>query len=554
MHLTVSGGSFLAPLLYASVVALLLAPGYVAARVVVQRARLAEVASLPIAYAISAAAGYLAFWCYLLHPVLGKACSLIWAIVAIAAFVRLARSRPSRAELRMIGLTFTVGLAYLAMLYVPTTAIGAAQRFFVLRPPDNVIPQIFAERLYAGADPRHLIGDWLSSDRPPLQTGLELLARPFFTIVARHVDLGYEVCGVAAQLLWLPALDLLCVRAGFTGRRRAVILALAIASGFCLYNTVYTWPKLLAAGFSLAAFVFAIPRPHENRHVSLLLAGICAAFALLAHGGSVFFLAPALLVLLLARRLPLGPDIAWGAIAALVVLLPWAAYQRYYNPPGDRLLKMHLAGINDVDGRPALRAIVQTYAATPIDTIVANKVANVETALSLASLMGSAVTAEPMNVVNGWRLREREHVLAALGAANIGWLALAWWPFRRDADRGALRWALALVGLAVVSTLFWCIALWGPGAAVTTHGAYALELVLFALLGAALAEMPRVAALAIALALADLIVTWVVGSLPDAWTVTPSIDPIMVLVLLVAAAVSARLVREIARPDATRAS
>ncbi|WP_225852883.1 hypothetical protein, partial [Haemophilus parainfluenzae] len=42
-------------------------------------------------------------------------------------------------------------------------------------PPDNILPYLFAERLYHGIDPRPLLGEWQSSDRPPLQAGLLLL-------------------------------------------------------------------------------------------------------------------------------------------------------------------------------------------------------------------------------------------------------------------------------------------------------------------------------------------------------------------------------------------
>ena len=43
----------------------------------------------------------------------------------------------------------------------------------------------------------------------------------------------------------------------------------------------------------------------------------------------------------------------WGRLAggllALVLYAPWLAYQRLYDPPGDRLLKWHLAGVTEVE-------------------------------------------------------------------------------------------------------------------------------------------------------------------------------------------------------------
>ncbi len=550
----VGAASLLAPLAYAVVFLLLLAPGYALARALVRRWRFDLAATPLLAYAITSLAGYAAFWAYLWSPLAGRAVSVAWMLAALAVPVLLARRGLSREEAFSLGLTFLTGLFYLAVLYLPSTGIPAAQRFFVLRPPDNVIPQMFAERLYLGQDPRHLIGDWLSSDRPPLQTGIQLLIRPL-AFAPQYADRVYEPAGAVAQLAWLPAMLLLCARTGFSPRRRALVLALAIFSGYFLYNTVYTWPKLLAAAFSVGAVVFALPSARANRTASLAAAGICAALALLAHGGAVFFVVPAFALLALARRLRLERGVAVAFLAALLLLGPWSAYQRFYDPPGNRLLKMHLAGIIAVDARPALRAIADVYARTPPATIVSNKLANVRTALGAAPLLVAATTAEPPGALNEWRLREREHVTAALGVANLGWLALLWWWLRPPANLLVRRRTNALLVLVLASIAFWCLALWGPGATVTTHGSYATVMVLFVVLGAALAELStRLQALVVGLALADLFVTWIAGSLPDAWRVAPSLDVLMLIVVpLAAAGTGLLLLRNAAEPELERA-
>lgn len=538
----------IAPVAYATGFVLLLAPGYAVARAVVRRSKFDLAATPLVAYAITALAGYAAFWIYLWNPLAGRAVSVGWIAAALVALVLLARGGFAREEALPLALTFLTGLFYLAVLYLPSTGIPAANRFFVLRPPDNIIPQLFAERLYLGLDPRHLFGDWLSSDRPPLQTGIQLLIRSL-AFAPQYTDVVYEIAGAVAQLAWLPATWLLCVRVGLSPRGRALVLALAILSGYCLYNTVYTWPKLLAAAFSLGALVFALPAPRAGRAASFACAGTCAALALLAHGGAVFFVFPAFALLAAARRLRLDRALALAVAAGVVLLVPWAAYQRFYDPPGDRLLKMHLAGIVPVDPRPAGRAIAEAYAHTPPSEIVRNKLANVQTAFGAAPLMEVATMSEPLGPLNAWRVREREHVTAALGVANLGWLALPWWW--RRADRTARRSVGALLVLALCSTAFWCVALWGPGATVTTHGAYALVLILFVVLGAALAELPAPLQHTIAgLALADLVVTWIAGSLPDAARVAPSLDLLMlVLVPLAASAVGIALVRSAAEPQ-----
>lgn len=553
IHVSASWGSLAAPVLYAAAFVVLLAPGYAVARTIVVRGRLDAAATLPIAFAVTSLAGFAAFWSYLLAPQLGRLVSFAWAAVALVSVRMLSRRAWRRDELVPLVLTFAVGACYLAVLYLPTTAIDASQRFFVMRPPDNIIPQLFAERLYQGADPRHLIGDWLSSDRPPLQTGFDLLMRPFFAARPTLTNLGYEAAGVVAQLAWLPAMWLLCTRAGYSPRSRAVVLALATASGFCLYNTDYTWPKLLSAGLSLSALAFALPRAAENRTISLVLAGICAALAFLAHGSAVFFVVPATVCVAVAGRLPLRRELAWAAAAAVVLVAPWFAYQRYYDPPGDRLLKMHLAGINAVDPRPAAQAIAETYAGTPLAQIVRYKAANVATALGAAPLLGSAVAQEPVTPLTQWRLRERELVTVALGIANLGWLLLPWY-WRRHRDESQRRWSIGLLGVAAASTAFWCVAMWGPGATVTTHSAYALDLILFVVLGAAIAEARAIALTVLGLAVVDVVVTWVCGSLGDAWRVSASLDPVMVACALATAGVVFALLASEMRRDVRSAA
>ncbi|HEX3465784.1 MAG TPA: hypothetical protein VHS78_17170 [Candidatus Elarobacter sp.] len=550
--LALSAGSLAVPVEYAVLFALLCAPGYAAARRLVRRFAFDPAVTLTLAFAVTALGGYLAFWCYFFSATAGKAVAVLWILAALASLAVLARRKMPRDEAVPLALTFAAGLFYLAVLYLPAVGIDAAHRFFVVRPPDNVLPVMIAEHLYRGEDLHHVLGDWLSSDRPPLQTGIILLVRPVFRLFGNDPNAAFEIAGLFAQLVWIPATWLLCAHARFAPLRRALILAFMVFSGFFLYNTVYTWPKLLAAGLCVAAFVFALPSRRENRDAALTVSGICAALALLAHGSAVFFIVPALVVLLVMRRLPLSRGLVMAAVAGTVLLVPWSAYQKYYDPPGDRLLKMHLAGINDVDPRPALTAIRQAYQQTPPAQILENKKANVLTALGDAPLLVAAMIGEPDDALSMWRLREREQITFALGAANLGWLALPWWwSTRRDpAER---RWVAGLLGIAVISALFWCAVMWGPGATVTTHSAYVLDLLLFVVTGAALAALPiRLALAVLALAVIDLVVTWIAGSLGDAWRTAPSLDPVMIAVALAAALATGVLLIAAARaPDAS---
>ena len=48
-------------------------------------------------------------------------------------------------------------------------------------PDDNQIPEAFADKIYHGEPLRPFLLDWLTSDRPPLQTGYLMISRPWVT-------------------------------------------------------------------------------------------------------------------------------------------------------------------------------------------------------------------------------------------------------------------------------------------------------------------------------------------------------------------------------------
>jgi len=84
----------------------------------------------------------------------------------------------------------------------------------------------------------------------------------------------------------------------------------------------------------------------------LLLAGAFLGCGMLAHSGIVFTLVPfAIVVLLSGGSGRASPRRRLAAGAGGVLILSWSAYQRFIDPPGNRLMKWHLAGV-DPDRRP----------------------------------------------------------------------------------------------------------------------------------------------------------------------------------------------------------
>lgn len=327
--------------------------------------------------------GYLAFWASFLSPRLGHLLGVFVPLAGAAALIWLTPKLSPTARAALQRLLVPAMLTFCASIMV----LGAGFLYGGMRSPiatprtrfshqlmgDNALPFIFADQVRAGHINKPMDGEWHSSDRPPLQTGMILAQWPF---LARPRQLGYTTLGAVLQSLWIFALWLLLH--AFNLDRRAVSLALAVPlfSGFVFLNTFYLWPKLFAAAFMLLFAAFILPQragrlPHERLEAAL--AGALLAFGLLTHGGSLFALLGIVAAALILRiKVPLK-RVALIACVCLLLYFPWILYQKLFDPPGDLLLKWHLAGVTQVDPRPFLQVFTSAYAHLTFPQLVYNR-------------------------------------------------------------------------------------------------------------------------------------------------------------------------------------
>ena len=326
----------------------------------------------------SAASGWLLFWAWFANPGLGMAASLA---LSGAAMLTLG-SKPKLSAWKRIAVPAVVSvivcIGYLSVagdrggLELGDNLISG--RYWAIL--DNAIPQMFAQCLIhdkAGLKP-FLLADWHSSDRPPLQTGMIMVAYPLVNQAA--APLAYLLLSVAVNIFWIWGLWGFLRAVGLTERNilQAVILITLVGAVFV--NSVYTWPKMLAAALAFTAGA-ALLVQNCPRRIRSLMVGSAAALSLLAHGAALFALL-GFATLFWARRKEwsLRDLLATAAIAALIYL-PWMAYQKFYDPPGDRLIKWHLAGVQAVDeSRAPLRTIVEEYKKFGWQGFAANKLHN----------------------------------------------------------------------------------------------------------------------------------------------------------------------------------
>lgn len=248
------------------------------------------------------------------------------------------------------------------------TTTGEAARWWALI--DAQIPERTARWFLDGANGLLLPG-LHASDRGPLQPLLLLWGGRWSTNPVPAYFSGVVLNSVWVMGLWwfLRAVDVEETRIRWT------VLLTAITGPIWL-NTVYPWPKLLAGACMLGcAWAILSRRP--------LLAGLFGGLALLAHGGALFALAglvPWAITRLGRKALP--ALLVLGAVYA-----PWHVFAKVVDPPGDVLVKFHLAGITEPDDRSLVDAIAGEYKEAGSD-VLAYKVNNMRVVLGDPTIKG----------------------------------------------------------------------------------------------------------------------------------------------------------------------
>jgi hypothetical protein len=375
-------------LLYAVLhMALVAAPGAAAIVVAGCRGVRDVVTLLAIGMVASGASAMLAFWAYFGAHGLGLLASFTIpaasVIVVCWGRARLGRQFPwGRLAFPVTLWAFgTLFLLFLGFLHggVEHPIQTASVRFSHHLPSDNWLPMYFSESIYKFGHtrvPPHA-GSWLSSDRPPLQMGYVLAARPFGSWTS---GLHYQVLGVALQQLWIVGMWALLEAARVRVRTRALILTAALVSDIAIVHGFFIWPKLVAVGFLLTAAAFIVgdrwTTTRRTPGMAVLLAGLFA-LAMLCHGTSFYCVIP--LVLIAARRgRPARRWIVAGLLAGTALYVPWLVYQHYFDPPGNRLFKTQLAAHDHVDHQTVLASIVDAYSEIGVGKALDNKIHNVD--------------------------------------------------------------------------------------------------------------------------------------------------------------------------------
>ncbi len=348
-------------------------------------------------------------------------------------------------------------------------------------PVDNWIPLVFAQMLGSGEIRQPMIGDWLSSDRPPLQTGLYLLFLPTrFTTEG----LFYQALATWAQCLVLVPLSALAAWLIPSSKDRWLAILAVAMSSTVLLNALFVWPKLISAAYCAIYCAAIFSRPAQPRVA--VTGGVAAAMAMLAHGGALFVLIGLTLAALLIRRASaLKAALTTGPLA-LCLYAPWIAYQKFVDPPGDRLAKWHFAGQIEPVDRPFGAVVSEAYASLTLPQWWTGRLTNLErisegwvgfirdahAVVSESAVHASNSGASAALLNNSFF--NLFHATWFLGPLAIAVGVLLLLARQRAFPRRSLSLALA----ALLTIVVWSVLMFSPGSTVIHQGAYLLPILI----------------------------------------------------------------------------
>jgi hypothetical protein len=217
------------------------------------------------------------------------------------------------------------------------------------------------------------------------------------------------------------------------------------------------------------------------------------SLAMLSHGGSIFGIAGAVFAYLMLRR---AIDLKLFAIilcSAFVLYLPWMLYQKLYEPPGDRLLKYHLAGVEPLDPRSFGQVAAGEYSKLSFREWASSRIENLATVVDhqfeywheLGALVWEMADggsrANPAIARNALDLRAMNffYLFPCMGPLLLAAFGLAIGFWRKT---GAKEWPAAIaLWLTIACTIaVWCLLMFKPGSTVNHQGTYALVLLFIA--------------------------------------------------------------------------
>jgi hypothetical protein len=337
---------------------------------------------------------------------------------------------------------------------------------------DNQIPGLVAHALTTGKhETLAAMLPWTIADRPPLAYGLHASYQTLADWVMRGSDkhLAYSVqtaIGMLLNTLWIVFVALTLQRHRPRGNSPAIVATLVLAP-FLLFNSVYTWPKLLSGTFGLAAAILLLGLGKHDRKLreddhALVAAAALSALAMLTHGAAAFGIIASLLLAAVVRGFPSIRGGAVAATVALALLIPWSLWQHAVSPPGNALVKQAFAGTFGFGESHlgVVETILRSYGGLTFGDWLRMKVDLALTmSFGLRNTCGLNEAGVSYSLIDRLRLSDFYYPLPSLNFFVLGFVAIASQAIKRRNDATAnlsrLWAAFGLTTLALTVLLAW---------------------------------------------------------------------------------------------------
>jgi len=252
-------------------------------------------------------------------------------------------------------------------------------------------------------------------------------------------------------------------------------------SGFAFIHGIFTWPKLFPVVYIAVAAAVLLNTSREAADGRVAAGvGACVALSMLCHSGSILVVAGLGAALVVLRRVPRARFLAIAAVTAFALMLPWSLYQQFVDPPGNRLLKWHLAGAVPIDARSVFEAVHDAYAALTPREFMHNKWENLRYIVGSDDSPTLIAKASTVGVDDPQAFRVRflqfVHIVSTLGVlalAPLAWLVPAAWRTREFTA------SLVLSGTCMLTIVPWVLLMFPPGGTLIHTGSFAVVCFLF---------------------------------------------------------------------------
>lgn len=352
--------------------------------------RLTTIESWLPAFVLTALAALALFYLCCLSPSLARAFVRLWLVTALVLAISALRRNWGKEwwtghGFILIAILLTVFQACFVFSFSTVSSSFSANDLFypATWSTDNQIPIIVTQAMAKGLPVGELVdfSPWKVSDRTPL---LSCLLFPAATIL-RHFphQIGastqgiiLQMCGFGIQNAWILPVWVLLRQLRLREEKCLVALVLIAATPFIFFNTIYVWPKLLAATFCMIQFMFLPNGIGERERFSrqlfpIALSGAAAGLAVMAHGSAAIAVLAIYITAIFRHLRTQWHGLTLSGAVALLVVAPWLVWTKIAAPTTNPLPRYLLTGdfgFSQPTPSGVLKSALQMYQQMPWST------------------------------------------------------------------------------------------------------------------------------------------------------------------------------------------